>query len=82
MEKALLSFSGTTAQLGALSGMLVHACIQNGESIGGIRGLNAVAELQYLIVITVMSQHSSHMRVVQLMDPSSLRTGRGGTELL
>lgn len=79
MEKAFISFSGISAQPGALSGMLVHECIQRGESIRGIRGLNAVAELQYLIGITVMSWHSSHMGVVQLMDTNSLaRTRREG----
>lgn len=79
MEKAFISFSGISAQPGALSGMLVHECIQHGESIRGIRGLNAVAELQYLIGITVMSWHSSHMGVVQLMDTNSLaKTRREG----
>lgn len=78
-ENTLISLSGISAQPGALSDMLVHECMQHGESVGGIRGLNALAELQNLIGITVMSWHSSHMGVVQLMDTGSLmRTGREG----
>lgn len=68
MEKALISFPGTSAQLGALSDVLVNKCIQHREPSRWVRGLNAVSEQQYLIWIAVMSWHSSHMRVLQLMD--------------